>query len=376
MGDVDKIRRIAEIVAHSFLQGHRPVVVVSAMAGFTDQLAQWARELNPHVVGTREYDTILTSGEQITSGLLASALQNLGFKSRSWLGWQLPILTKPYTEGSRIVSLEALPLLQDLDNGIIPVVAGFQGVNEDGHITTLGRGGSDITAAAVAVALKASCCQIFTDVNGVYTADPFVVTNARKFVSLSYANMLTLSSYGAKVLHEECVKLAMSHSIPIRILSTFETPSVGTWVGAIPDQKICGITQKNALQVYLNLSPSEQKNLKTKIIEASIPILNWHVDLNHNLSFLIWEIHRRSIEKLLIHLPHTLCPGGLITIINKNKGVVINLERKYVGSLCSSNIKIQKQFSSENLSNFMVNLQDIPQALNCLHTVLELRDVL
>ena len=224
VADLDLIRGVAERIKAVFDGGDEVAVIVSAMAGDTDRLSGWVREIAP-LHDAREYDTVLASGEQVTSGLLALALQNMGVPARSWLGWQLPVRTDGRHGGAGILAIETGGISRCLAERQVAVVAGFQGVDDDGRITTLGRGGSDTSAVALAAALGADRCDICTDVDGVYTADPRIVASARKLDKITYEEMLEMSSQGAKVLQARSVALAMAHQVRLQVLSSFsDTP--------------------------------------------------------------------------------------------------------------------------------------------------------
>jgi aspartate kinase len=227
VANVDRIRHVARLVEAEVDQGHQVAVVVSAMAGETNKLVGWTRELSP-LHDAREYDTVVAAGEQITAGLLAVALNAIGISARSWLGWQIPIKTSNMHGSARILDVETGLLAQRLESGQVAVVAGFQGIADDNRITTLGRGGSDTSAVAIAAALSASRCDIYTDVDGVYTTDPRVVSKARRLDRVSYEEMLELASLGAKVLQTRSVELAMLHRVPLRVLSAFDDDPGGT----------------------------------------------------------------------------------------------------------------------------------------------------
>lgn len=219
---VPAIENVANKVAAEIARGHKVAVVVSAMSGVTNQLVKYCTEVS-EIYDPREYDAIVASGEQVTSGLLALALQKRGVPARSWQGWQVPIMTNDVHAKARIKSVETGMLRESIDRGEVAVIAGFQGLAGDGRISTLGRGGSDTSAVAVAAALKAERCDIYTDVDGVYTADPRIVNHARKINRISYEEMLEMASVGAKVLQTRSVELAMKEKVPVQVLSSFET---------------------------------------------------------------------------------------------------------------------------------------------------------
>jgi aspartate kinase len=227
MADLDRIRHVATLVKAEVDRGNQVAVVVSAMAGETNKLVGWVRELSP-LHDASEYDVVVAAGEQVTAGLLAVALAKIGVSARSWMGWQIPIRTSPVHASARIESLDATALNERLAQGQVAVVAGFQGIASDNRISTLGRGGSDTSAVAVAAGIKADRCDIYTDVDGVYTTDPRIVAKARRLERISFEEMLEMASLGAKVLQTRSVEIAMLHRVPVRVLSTFDPEAGGT----------------------------------------------------------------------------------------------------------------------------------------------------
>src|SRR6516164_5176878 len=220
VADVDRIKAVAARVKREVDAGHEVAVVVSAMAGATNQLVGWTNAV-ARLHDAREYDSVVASGEQVTAGLTAIALQEIGVSARSWLGWQIPIRTDDAHGKARIRLIETEELDLRMARGEVAVVAGFQGLGTDNRITTLGRGGSDTSAVALAAALHADRCDIYTDVDGVYTTDPRIVPRARKLARISYEEMLELASVGAKVLQTRSVELAMNERVRIQVLSSF-----------------------------------------------------------------------------------------------------------------------------------------------------------
>lgn len=220
VGDVERIKNAASKVEAEVRRGHKVAVVVSAMAGVTDQLIGYCRSISPHH-NPREHDAVVATGEQVTAGLMAMALQQRGINARSWQGWQVPLKTDSTHSKARITSINAELLHKHIADGEVGVMAGFQGISEDGSITTLGRGGSDTSAVALAVALKADRCDIYTDVDGVYTTDPRIDSKASKIPHISYDEMLEMASRGAKVLQTRSVEMAMRYHMPVQVLSTF-----------------------------------------------------------------------------------------------------------------------------------------------------------
>ncbi len=220
VADLDRIRNVATRVKREVDAGNEVAVVVSAMAGTTNQLVAFCQGLSP-LHDAREYDTVVATGEQVTTGLLAIALQEIGVEARSWQGWQIPIRTDNAHGKARIAGIDGTELIRRMESGQVAVVAGFQGLGSDNRITTLGRGGSDTSAVALAAALGAERCDIYTDVDGVYTTDPRIVPKARKLTHISYEEMLELASVGAKVLQTRSVELAMNERVRVRVLSSF-----------------------------------------------------------------------------------------------------------------------------------------------------------
>jgi aspartate kinase len=243
VGDINRIKAVAQRVKATVDDGHEVAVVVSAMAGVTDQLTEWVTRAAP-LHDAREYDAVVATGEQVTSGLLALALQDIGIQARSWHGWQLPIHTDGEHGSARILSLDTDEIESRIEAGQVAVIAGFQGLSPEGRITTLGRGGSDTSAVALAAALGAERCDICTDVDGVYTADPRIVSAAHRLDKITYEEMLEMASQGAKVLQTRAVALAMRHRVRLQVLSSF-TDTPGTLVvdedEIVEEQMVSGI---------------------------------------------------------------------------------------------------------------------------------------
>ncbi|HKT13928.1 MAG TPA: aspartate kinase [Allosphingosinicella sp.] len=298
MAGIERIRHVASLVKREAELGNQVAVVVSAMAGETDRLVQLCREASS-LYDPREYDVVVASGEQVTSGLLAITLQGMGVNARSYMGWQLPIRTSQAHAAAVIDGIDAKILEKVFAGGGIAVIPGFQGVTEDGHVTTLGRGGSDTSAVAIAAAMKADRCDIYTDVDGVYTTDPRIVPRARKLPIITYEEMLELASVGAKVLQTRSVGLAMRENIPVQVLSSFDDRP-GTMVvadEAIEDsnmerQLITGIAyDKNEARITLTelpdkpgtvaaiFSPLAEANVNVDMIVQSTPREGERADL-------------------------------------------------------------------------------------------------
>ncbi|WP_379548860.1 aspartate kinase [Qipengyuania sp. DSG2-2] len=279
MAGTERIRRVAQIVRRQAApkpDGTRDevVVVVSAMAGETDRLVNFAREAHA-LYDPAEYDVVVASGEQVTSGLLAMTLQSMGCKARSWLGWQLPVRTVEAHAKARVETIDADALLASLAEGSIAVIPGFQGLSHEGRITTMGRGGSDTSAVAVAAAVKADRCDIYTDVDGVYTTDPRIVARARKLKAVTYEEMLELASVGAKVLQTRSVGLAMKEQVRVQVLSSFtdeDSPAADDLPGTliVSDSEMDAILERNDMERQHVTGIAHDKN-EAKIILTRVP---------------------------------------------------------------------------------------------------------
>ena len=269
MAGTERIRRVANIVRRQQAGGDEVAVVVSAMAGETDRLVNFCREANA-MYDPAEYDVVVASGEQVTSGLLALTLQGLGCKARSWLGWQLPVRTVEAHAKARVQDIDAHALIEAMRGGEIAVIPGFQGVSEDGRVTTMGRGGSDTSAVAIAAALDADRCDIYTDVDGVYTTDPRIVAKARKLKAVTYEEMLELASVGAKVLQTRSVSLAMKEGVRVQVLSSFidddATPAddlPGTMI--VSDEEMKELKMETQLVTGIAHDKNEAKIILTRV---------------------------------------------------------------------------------------------------------------
>ncbi len=271
MAGSERIRRVASIVKRQQEAGHEVAVVVSAMAGETDRLVTFCREANA-LYDPAEYDVVVASGEQVTSGLLAMTLQAMGCKARSWLGWQLPVHTDDAHAKARIETIDSAALLASMASGEIAVIPGFQGLSPQGRVTTLGRGGSDTSAVAVAAAVKADRCDIYTDVDGVYTTDPRIVAKARKLKHVTYEEMLELASVGSKVLQTRSVGLAMKEGVRVQVLSSFiddDAPPADSIPGTmiVSDEELEGLDMESQLITGIAADKNEAKITLTRIAD-------------------------------------------------------------------------------------------------------------
>lgn len=297
VGDLDRIRRVAQRVAAKVKEGHEVAVVVSAMAGETNRLIALAHSLSENPT-PREVDVLVSTGEQVSVALVAIALQDLHIRARSFLGYQALIRTDSRYLKARIQEIDPSPLIEALQRGEVPVIAGFQGIDEHGNITTLGRGGSDLTAVAVASTISADVCEIYTDVDGVYTADPSIVPNARKIRHISYDEMLELASLGAKVLQTRSVEMAKKYKVPIHVRSTF-IDSEGTWVTEeVPEMEkivVSGVTcSTNEAKISLIRVPDRPgiaarvfQPLAERQINVDMIIQNVSIDGTTDLTFTV-----------------------------------------------------------------------------------------
>ena len=270
MAGIERIRSAAARVKREVDAGNQVAVVVSAMAGETDRLVGFCREAAP-LYDAREYDVVVASGEQVTSGLLALALQAIGVSARSWLGWQLPIRTSDAHASARIEDIDTTALDAAMAGGEVAVIPGFQGVAGNDRVATLGRGGSDTSAVAVAAAIKADRCDIYTDVDGVYTTDPRIVPRARKLKRVTYEEMLELASVGAKVLQTRSVGLAMKAGVRIQVLSSFDDPNNSATAGTLPGTMIVGDDERgDDMERQLITGIAHDKN-EAKVTLVEVP---------------------------------------------------------------------------------------------------------
>lgn len=301
MAGIERIRGVAARVAREVAAGNRVAVVVSAMAGETDRLVGFCREAAP-LADPAEYDVVVASGEQVTSGLLAIVLQSMGLKARSFLGWQLPIETTSAHGKARINEVGTASLRASLTAGVVAVIPGFQGVAPDGRVSTLGRGGSDTSAVAVAAALKADRCDIYTDVEGVFTTDPRIVPRARKLAKITYEEMLELASVGAKVLQTRSVELAMKERVRLQVLSSF-SDAPGTLVvdedEIVEQELIAGVAyDRNEAKVTLVAVPD-----KPGVVAAIFGPL---ADANINVDMIVQNIaHDGGATDVTFTVPRT-----------------------------------------------------------------------
>ncbi len=329
VGDVDRIRNVAEKVIGTKNKGNEVVVVVSAMSGTTDYLISLGKQVTKNP-SKREMDMLISTGEQVSIALLSMAIHNLGIDAISYNAAQIGIKTTADFTKARILDINTEKLLKSLKEGKIVVVAGFQGIDEDGNITTLGRGGSDTTAVAIAAALKADRCDIYTDVDGIYTADPRIVKNAKKLSFITHDEMLELASMGAKVLHDRSVIFAMKYGVPLRVVSTF-IENEGTLVVKeyyMEDMVITGIAKKDD-ETQVNISGIQDmpgvasvifKKLGESNINVNMIVQSVGRDSKSQISFTVLSTDIDETEKIMDRLKKDLNAEDVS--YNKNIAIV------------------------------------------------------
>ena len=393
VGSPERIRSVARRVAKFKALGHQVVVVVSAMSGETNRLVALAHEIqkNPD---PRELDVIISTGEQVTIGLLAMALKEQGLKARSYTGAQVKILTDSAFTKARIVSIDEQSIRADLDNDCVVVVAGFQGMDEKGNITTLGRGGSDTTGVAIAAALRADECQIYTDVDGVYTTDPRVVPEARRLKSITFEEMLEMSSMGSKVLQLRSVEFAGKYKVKLRVLSSFEEDGEGTLITVEDNDKmeqaiisgiafnrdeakitVMGVPDKPGI-AYQILGPVSDANIDVDII-----IQNVGEDGATDFSF---TVHRNEFAKAMDILNNKVQPHiGARAVIGDERAAKVSVVgvgmRSHVGiaskmfrALAEEGINIQMISTSEIKISVVIDEKYLELAVRVLHKAFDL----
>jgi len=326
MAGIERIRNVAARVKRETEKGNEVAVVVSAMAGETDRLINFCREASA-LYDPREYDVVVASGEQVTSGLLAIVLQSMGVRARSWLGWQLPIRTSDAHASARIGTIDSDAIAAAMRDGEVAVIPGFQGMSEEGRVTTLGRGGSDTSAVAVAAAMKADRCDIYTDVDGVYTTDPRIVPKARKLKYVTYEEMLELASVGAKVLQTRSVGLAMKEKVRVQVLSSFDEPSDDPTPGTmiVDEDEIEGSTMERQLITGIAHDKNEAKVTLTAVPDrpgAVASIFSPLAAANINVDMIVQNVaHDTGSTDVTFTVPGAELARAL-DVLEKNKGAI------------------------------------------------------
>jgi aspartate kinase len=387
VADIGCIRNVARRVKREVDAGNEVAVVPSAMAGTTNQLVDWCREVSP-LHDAREYDVVVSAGEQVTSGLLAMALQECGVEARSWLGWQIPIRTDDVHGKARILEIGTAEIERRFAQGQVAVVPGFQGLGSDNRITTLGRGGSDTSAVALAVALHADRCDIFTDVDGVYTSDPRIVTKARKLEKISYEEMLEMASLGTKVLQIRSVEMAMKHGVRLQVLSSFvDLP--GTLVvdeDEIVEQEVVSGIAYSRDEAKITLTRVPDRPGVAASIFGPLADANINVDMivqnvsesgdSTDMTFTVTKADLVRAEKVLADRKPELKYAALVSDPNVVKVSVIGLGmRSHAGvaqrmfrALAEKGINIQVISTSEIKISVLVAEDYTELAVRALHT--------
>ncbi len=388
VGDPDRIKAVARKVAAFRDQGHQLVVVVSAMSGETNRLIGLAKAMQSEP-DPREMDVLVSTGEQVTIALLSMALKDLGYDARSYTGGQVRILTDNAHTKARIQEIDQARIQTDLDAGRVVVVAGFQGVDGDGNITTLGRGGSDTTGVALAAALKADECQIYTDVDGVYTTDPRVVESAHRLDRITFEEMLEMASLGSKVLQIRAVEFAGKYSVPLRVLSTF-TDGPGTLItldeeyNAMEQPVVSGIAFNRDEAKISILGVPDAPGVASKIlsaigdanIEIDVIVQNVAADANNDLTFTVHRNDLASAKKILDGVAAELGAKGVTTDDKITKVSIVGVGmRSHAGvastmfkTLAQESINIQMITTSEIKISVIIDEKYLELAVRALHS--------
>lgn len=400
VADLDRIRHVAELVAKEAEAGHEVAVVVSAMSGETNRLVGYVDALGADSSDggaiEDEYDAIVSSGEQVTSGLLAIALRRRGIRARSWLGWQIPLKTDSAHSKARIAEIETDAMNASLGDGNVAVVAGFQGINENGRISTLGRGGSDTSAVAIAVALKADRCDIYTDVDGIYTTDPRIVPGARRLNRIAFEEMLELASLGAKVLQTRSVELALNNNLPIRVLTSFagaDDDNPGTLVchedETMEERVVSGVAySRDEAQITL-LRLRDQPGMVAKVCRAMaeanviVDMIVQGISRSDNAANLTFTVGKRDLAIALAALDDAKADIGFEAV--KSDGDVTKVSivgigmRSHTGvaqtmfeALAGRNINVKVIATSEIKISVLIDAEYTELAVRALHNAFEL----
>jgi aspartate kinase len=396
MGSPERIREVARRVARFAHEGHRLVVVPSAMAGETNRLLALAKEIDPEP-DPRELDVIASTGEQVSIGLLAIALQKLGVKAKSYTGWQVPIVTDAAFTKARILGIEERNMREDLDKGQVVIVAGFQGIDDDNNITTLGRGGSDTTGVALAAALKADECQIYTDVDGVYTTDPRIVPEARRLGTITFEEMLELASLGSKVLQIRSVEFAGKYKVKLRVLSSFtdvNSTDMGTLITFEEDENmeqaiISGIAFNRDEAKISILGVPDRPGIAFGILD---PVAQANIDVDmiiqnastEGLTDFSFTVHRNEFKRAMQILESKVKPAiGARGIVGDDRIAKVSLvgigmrthagiASRMFGALAREGVNIQMISTSEIKTSVVVDEKYMELAVRVLHREFEL----
>ena len=390
VADAERIEAVADNVEAEIQKGNKVTVVLSAMGKSTDDLIDLAKEINPEP-DLREYDALVSTGEQISVALLAMALLKRGIKGKSYTAYQLGIKTNSSHSRARILDVEVSKITLELDEGVVPVITGFQGMNELGDITTLGRGGSDTTGVALAVALKADECQIYTDVDGVFTTDPRVCDKARLLKEVSFEEMLELSSSGAKVLQLRAVEYASKFNLPLRVLSSFQEGE-GTLVqeekNIMERPIVSGISSIDSEAKLTIRGVPDVPGVAAKIlspiseagIEVDVIVQNISADNNTDFTFTVDKSDSKKAEDILQKTSQTLGGGSIevddeiakISIVGRGMRAHAGVASKMFQTLAKNEINISMITTSEIKISVVIKKDEMTKAVKALHNAFDL----
>ncbi len=391
VANVERIRAVAERVAKFKMLGHQVVVVLSAMSGETNRLIALAKEIQASP-DPRELDVLVSTGEQVTIALLAMALKDLGLKAKSYTGGQVRILTDNAFTKARILGIDEQNMRRDLDSGHVVVVAGFQGVDENGNITTLGRGGSDTTGVALAAALKADECQIYTDVDGVYTTDPRIVPEARRLKTVTFEEMLEMASLGSKVLQIRSVEFAGKYKVKLRVLSSFQEEGDGTLItfeeNNMEQPIVSGIAFNRDEAKITVLGVPDRPGIAYQILG---PVADANIDVDmiiqnvgaNNTTDFTFTVHRNDFARAMTIVQNTASAIGArevsgddkiakVSIVGVGMRSHVGIARKMFETLSKENINIQMISTSEIKISVVVDDKYMELAVRALHQAFEL----
>jgi len=390
VGDIARIKNVARKVKAEVDRGNQVAVAVSAMSGVTNQLVGYCTEM-ASLHDAREYDTVVATGEQVTTGLLAIGLQELGVNARSWQGWQIPIITDDAHGKARIVDIKGEELIRRMEQGQVPVVAGFQGIGPDHRLSTLGRGGSDTTAVALAAALKADRCDIYTDVDGVYTTDPRIVKTAKKLNKVTYEEMLEMASLGAKVLQTRSVEMAMKHRVRVQVLSSF-SDAPGTLVcdedEIVEKELVSGIAYSRDEAKVTLVGVSDQPGVAAGIFgplaEANINVdmIVQNVSQGGGTTDITFTVGKADLERAVkvikdkLHVPYKALNADKnvvkVSVIGMGMRSHAGVAQTMFKTLADKGINIQVISTSEIKVSVLIAENYTELALRALHTAYNL----
>ena len=390
VANAERIEAVADLVAKSVEEGNEVVVVLSAMGKSTDELIKLSRDINPNP-DLREYDALVSTGEQISVALLAMALQKRNIKGKSFTAYQLGIRTNSMHSRARILDVQVEKIKNEISNGVVPVITGFQGMNDEGDITTLGRGGSDTTGVALAVALEASECQIYTDVDGVFTTDPRLYDKARLLKKVTFEEMLELSSMGAKVLQLRAVEYASKYKMPIRVLSSFSAGE-GTLIEEEDESMerpiVSGISSIDSEAKLTLRGVPDIPGVAAKIlgpiseagIEVDVIVQNISAENTTDFTFTVNEANAAAAEAILLEMSNSF-GGGLvevdsdiakISIVGRGMRAHAGIASKMFEALANKEINILLITTSEIKISVVIKKDSMKDAIACLHEAFDL----